>query len=374
MSVIIIIALVLIFIYGQARVYRKKWNTNLTVSVDFSTAMTGVNDNFEIIETAENGKWLPLPSLMIKYSTDRNLVAPSLIYDEKEVNVTDKFYYSDALPVLSNKKVIKKLSCHSKKRGVFKIDNIYMTAKDLCLVEEYHASTKCDANILIYPAYLDYGETEFPFNHMMGDILSRLRYIEDPFEFRGLRDYIPTDPTNHINWKASAKNDEYIVNEFNQTVFRTVRIFVNLTQYSGHFEDFLIEEELRLLVTIAAELLGKGFLIGVNTNAVSVFEDKDIAVKIGTGQAHMELIHEAAAVINAQAKVPRFEESAMYKEFKETEDFVVLIGFDQSEAVQDAIRERMDEGKGTYWIIPTNNYVNFEIGTDLRRISVEWTK
>ena len=372
MAVILIIVLVLAFILGQAAVYRKKWNRNLKVSVGFSVGMTGAGDDFEIIETAENDKWLPVPSLMIKYSTDRNLVVPGLVTDENENIVTDKFYYSDAVPVLSHKKSIKKLVCHSKKRGVFTVDSVYLSARDLCYTEEFHSNVPADASILIYPAYLNFGESEFPFNHMMGDILTRLRFIEDPFEFRGLRDYLPQDATNRINWKASAKSDDYIVNEFNQTVLKTIRIYVNLTQNSGHFEDALIEEELKLLVSISSELLNRGFTVGVSTNAVSVFGDRDINVELGTGRAHMEKIHEASAVVDASAKVGNFAGAPFFEEFKDNGDFVILIGFDQSEELQDGIRERVKNGYGTYWILPVNGYVKNEVSKDINGFVYEW--
>ena len=374
MAVILIILLVLAFILGQARVYRKNWNRNLKISVGFSVGMTGAGDDFEIIEKAENDKWLPVPSLMIKYSTDRNLVVPNLLTDEKENMVTDKFYYSDAIPVLSHKKSIKKLVCHSKKRGVFTVERIFLAARDLCYTEEYHTSISENASILIYPSYLNFGDSEYPFNHMMGDILTRLRFIEDPFEFRGLRDYLPQDPTNRINWKASAKSDDYIVNEFNQTVLKTVRIYVNLTQNSGHFEDALIEEELRLLVSIASDLLNRGFSVSFYSNAISVFGDKNINVEVGSGKAHMEQIHEASAVVDASAKVQEFSKTDFFEDFKDNNDFVILIGFEQSEDLQNGIRERIKNGLGIFWILPINGYVKCEAGKDLTRIIYEWGK
>ena len=40
---------------------------------------------------------------------------------------------------------------------------------------------------------------------LTGDTFNRFKYIEDPFEFASIREYQPSDPLNHINWKYTAR-------------------------------------------------------------------------------------------------------------------------------------------------------------------------
>ena len=61
-----------------------------------------------------------------------------------------------------------------------------------------------------------------------GEIKSKAHLIEDPFEFRGIREYQPYDSMKSINWKATAKTGELRVNMRDFTSQKVVRIFLNL--------------------------------------------------------------------------------------------------------------------------------------------------
>ena len=49
---------------------------------------------------------------------------------------------------------------------------------------------------------------------MLGEQESRRKYLEDPFAFASIRDYTMQDPMKNINWKASAKTGDLMVNTF----------------------------------------------------------------------------------------------------------------------------------------------------------------
>ena len=63
---------------------------------------------------------------------------------------------------------------------------------------------------------------------MIGSITSRQFLYEDPFEFRGIRDYTITDPMNKINWKASARSGNLMVNLHDSHCFSRGNFILNL--------------------------------------------------------------------------------------------------------------------------------------------------
>ena len=56
--------------------------------------------------------------------------------------------------------------------------------------------------------------------------------FEDPFEFKGIRNYTTSDPMKKINWSASAKTGELMVNNYYDTTSRHVTIFLDVVNDS----------------------------------------------------------------------------------------------------------------------------------------------
>jgi uncharacterized protein (DUF58 family) len=61
-----------------------------------------------------------------------------------------------------------------------------------------------------------------------GVMQTKRQFLEDPFEYRGMREYQPYDDMKSINWKATAKTGDFKVNLHDFTTVRSVRIFLNL--------------------------------------------------------------------------------------------------------------------------------------------------
>ncbi|MBQ8280860.1 MAG: DUF58 domain-containing protein [Lachnospiraceae bacterium] len=371
MHILLIVVLVLLFIKGQTWVYNNLWDKKLNVNVSFSKRMVEEKEEFQVVEIVENGKKLPLPSLSVKFSTSPELVVCGLVKDEN-ANVSDKFYYSDIVPAMSNTQVIRRIKCFAKKRGVYKIDSVYLSTENLFLNADMHEFIDNDAEILVYPKHFNLPGYNLPFNTLMGDIITKLNIIEDPFEFRGLRDYDCSDSMKMINWKASAKSEDYVVNQFNQTISKSVIIAVNFSQASGRFEDELLEDSLKLLVSIAEELLKAGFSVKFVSNAVNFSSESETIVEMGSGLRQMEVIHEATASIDADARVKDFHATAFFDELINTEDYLILISFNQDEKLVNAFSERIEQGMTGYWIVPVNYNIDYILPDSLRNFSEEW--
>lgn len=371
MYIVLILLVVLIFIKGQSIIYNRNWDKRLTVKVNFSDRLVEEEEEFQVVETVENGKRLPIPSLSVKFSTSPSLVVSGLVRDEN-ANVSDKFYYSDIVPAMGNRLVTRKIKCVARKRGAYSIGSVYLSCDNILLSEDMHDVRSNEANLLVYPKHLNRFGFSLPFNTLIGDIVTRFNLIEDPFEFRGIREYSPADSMNRINWKASARSEEYVVNQFNQTITKSVVIAVNCSQATARFEDLLLEESLRLMVSAAEELLKLGFSVKVLSNGRNVFSGEETVVENGSSLRHMEIIHEAAASVDTLAGVTDYVLSDICKQTFETEDFLIFISFCQEESLIKKFAERAENGYAGYWIVPVNHNIQYMLPESFRNISGEW--
>lgn len=371
MNILLVIALLLLFVKGQTAVYNRFWNKNLNVNIGFSDRLVEEREDFQVVESVENGKKLPLPSLSVKFSTSPSLLVSGLVKDDN-ANTSDRFYYSDVVPAMGNRLVTRKIKCHAEKRGVYGIDSIFLSSDNLLLNSNMHEVRDNSAEIMVYPRHLNRHGFELPFNTLMGDIVTRFNLIEDPFEFRGLREYFPQDAMNRINWKASARAENYVVNQFNQTVSKSVLVAVNFSQASARFEDGLMEESLRLAVSFAEELLRRGFSLGVVSNAKSYFTDEETAVEYGNGFRHLQAIHEATASIAAEKPVDYFLQSEACRAAFDDSEFLILISFNQDDKLIECFEERLQRGLAGYWVVPTNYNVAYRLPESLKSVSGEW--
>lgn len=372
MYIVLILLVVLIFIKGQSALYSRNWEKGLAVQVKFSDRLVEEDEAFQVIETVENRKRLPLPSLTVKFSTSSGLDVSGLIRDEN-ANISDKFYYSDVVPAMGNRHITRKIKCAARKRGVYSIDEVFLSCENLLISEDMHDIRSNEANLLVYPGHLNRFGFSLPFRTLIGDIVTRFNLIEDPFEFRGIREYAPGDSMNRINWKASARTEEYVVNQFHQTIAKSAVIAVNCSQPTARFEDMLLEESFRLMVSAAEELLKLGFSVKVISNGRNIFTGEETVVGNGRTLRHMEVIHEAAAAIDALSGVTDYVSSDICRQTFETEDFLIFISFSQEEALIKRFAERAENGYAGYWIVPVNHNVKYTLPESLRNLSGEWS-
>lgn len=114
----------------------------------------------------------------------------------------------------------------------------------------------------MYPRMVDETRLEIPFQKIMGSVLSRKNLYEDPFEFRGIREYQPTDPMHKINWKVSARTDQWMVNLYDSTSAQEVVVLLDVEDETIWKFDAIHEEGIRLAAALVSRLLQNGILRG----------------------------------------------------------------------------------------------------------------
>ena len=90
--------------------------------------------------------------------------------------------------------------------------------------------------------------------------------VEDPFAFAGMREYDGTDPMNRINWKASARSGNLMVNLQNSTYSPRVACFVDVEDVTMWKHMEIHEEAIRLAASLLRSVLKKGIPASLYTN------------------------------------------------------------------------------------------------------------
>ena len=80
-----------------------------------------------------------------------------------------------------------------------------------------------------------------------------------------MRQYVPGDELRKINWKASARRDEMITNEFESECSGDVTIMLDARKESnvGTLENNTVEHGIRAASTIAAHILKEKNRVGL---------------------------------------------------------------------------------------------------------------
>ena len=220
-----IIVFALLLYLGQKYVYAKIWQRDLKVSLSFREDGIWEGQESELSEIIENRKRLPLTMLKVKFQTDRHLV----FADTKGSRTTDRYYRNDIFQIGRLEKVTRALHFTGGRRGYYTIQEADLVASDLFLTAQYTATTPIEhCSLYVYPKPFSHPDFKRSLKQLNGEVLTKRHLLEDPFEYRGIRDYQPQDDLKSINWKATARTGDLKVNQKNYTSQESVRIFVNL--------------------------------------------------------------------------------------------------------------------------------------------------
>ncbi len=258
---VIILILLLIFAAMAAIrfLYDRNWSKGLGVRLSFADPEVREGEVTELLEEITNRKNLPLPAVEIDFNLDRGLrfvnTANSL--------VSDRLYRRDIFALSGNQKITRRLKLNCTKRGYYSLSGNGLVANDIFLSKKYVTAMLQNTSLYVLPEKISSERISVPFNRIMGELLTRDRVYEDPFEFGGIRDYIPTDPMKYINWKASAKSGGLVVNLHDSTLSQRVCILLDTAGNFSAFDSELTEEGIRIAASLAERITANGISLDI---------------------------------------------------------------------------------------------------------------
>ncbi len=294
--------LALLLTWLQRLLYARLWAKKLKIRLEFTKDSLFEGEKGELLEIIENGKRLPLPMLKVKFQTDRNL----RFTDSRSSKVTDQYYRNDIFQVKGRERITRKLEFTAAKRGYYRIHNIDLVAADLFLSSEMVESRQTDRYFYVYPAPFVSEEFRKSLKKLNGDQLTKRHFPEDPFEYRGIREYQPYDDMRSINWKASARTGDLKVNQKNCTALQTIRIFFNIEDRGILKKDDAVEACLRITAGLAVFFLKQGVRTACYGNGMDILRGEPVRIAAGAGSGQIQQICRALARIDTGRKTADF--------------------------------------------------------------------
>ncbi len=360
MIVIWVILGALFLLYLQEKLYARYWDKGLTVALEFSEESVTQGDSCMLCEKVENRKLLPLPALKVKFQVSRYLE-----FEEagRESSVTDQYYRNDVLSIRPYMRHIRKLPFVCKKRGFYRINGLDLVAGDLFLSGELPKSLTSEARLYVFPKPFQGLEFLQALQKLNGEILSKRHLLEDPFEYRGIREYSVRDTMRDINWKATAKTGELKVNMKNYTAIKAVRLFINLEDGAIMRQEALLEASVSMAAGAAESFLWQGIRTALYTNGPDILTREPVCLEASSGAGHMESVNRGLARIDLEKKAPSFLETLKARVLEEgTGDlFTIFFSADAQEDFQELLCSCLEKRMDFAWFCPVTEHTELKL-------------
>lgn len=302
---ILLLGLAALF-FGWNALYALLWHKKIAVSFSFLQQFVYAGEQTQMTERVENGKRFPIPVLEVAFQVDRGLSFPG----DKNVSVSDFTYKRDVFALLGRQRITRTLTVDCQKRGVYQIDRASLTAFSLLQERRFSTELPADASLYVYAARADVSDIMTVCERLMGNLQCAKRLYEDPFAFAAIREYTPTDPIKSINWKASAKTGNLMVNAYESTRTERLWIFLDLEDRGILKQEALIEASISIAASLSQKMIGQGMEVGLCANVAAEQKTPEdpafLLLKSGEGKEQLSRIEKALAGCKASDKTLPF--------------------------------------------------------------------
>ncbi len=341
-----------LLLWLQKLLYEKLWEKSLYVSVSFGKDPVFEGEQGELKEIIENRKRLPLSMLKVKFKTDRHLI----FGNEKGSRTTDQYYRNDVFRIGGGERVTRTLKFQGGRRGYYTIDEISLVASDLFFLGQLVTDRPVKTEVYVYPRPYDAARLRQSLVRMNGEMLSRRHLLEDPFEYRGIREYQPYDDMRSINWKATAKTGDLKVNQRNYTSLKSVRIFFNIQDDNILKKDAAVEMTLRIVASLCQIFLQQGIQVSCYGNGVDIVTHSPLNIPPKAGQGQMDAVYRGLARIDVEQPAANFPEIFEEMLFQKAQgSFTYFVAPNQYDDFVELLTRYRDAGNPFLWFYPSSS-------------------
>lgn len=329
--------------------YEKNWWKHLLVQIAFQEKSIREGEKGHLKETIENRKWLLLPVLQAAFHVQRNLS----FGEEENTSVSDFAYKRDIFSVFSYQRIQRTIEFQAEKRGYYEILQTDLLTRGLLLGKKLYQTVPCETHIYVYPKRLPAQQTDVPFQKLMGQVLSRRRMFEDPFSFRGLREYDRNDPMNKINWKATARTGALMVNLQDSTTSSRVFFLLDIEDETIWKYEKLHETGISIVGSLGEQFLARGVEVGLFSNGRDHITGEEIRLMPGSGEGQLVKICQSLARLDLEKPARKFSAllTERKRELEEWQGAAVLITKNQGKDLYDSMKGLADQGISVLWIV-----------------------
>ena len=217
-------------VFIQRFIYMKFAFKNLSCKYYFSQTEVSEGDIFFITEEIENKKYLPLPAVSTILEAGE-----CLHFSDNEGKIIEQKNAFCFYTVGVYKKIVRTWRVKATKRGRVNVNNITVNIKDIFGLVSVAKDFSCGSSVLVLPSAYNKNETVEFTNSIGGTHAVPAGYYSDPFNIIKISQYTYSEPLNKINWKASAKSQNLMVNDEQPAI--SDRILIALDVSEKHFAE-----------------------------------------------------------------------------------------------------------------------------------------
>ncbi len=347
MVIIWIILLIGLLYIIQLFLYNKYWKAGVVTSVRFRQSAIFEGEQSVLEEVVENAKLLPIIALKVKFQTSRNLK----FLDTTNNVVTDNYYRNDIISVGPYRKLTRELVFTGTKRGYYSIDGMSLVGTDLFMRTQMVSENPCQTTLYVYPKPYQDAQFTLTLQQLNGEILTRKHLIEDPFEFRGIREYEPYDDMRYIHWKSTAKTGDLKVIQKNYTAVKNIRIFLYLQHNTMIQREELLENSIRMLVSLVENYLALGSNIEIHSNCEDFITKQIFSMEKIANTGYLDNMYKSLARLSTQTLHP-FEKTLEEKLFLDLNTATIVISPYGNADLQEKLLRYANKNASLYWIYP----------------------
>lgn len=342
MTVLVILIVVALMLWAQKAVYKKYWGKKLTAEVRIKDQYMFEGNETELSEILTNNKVLPLPWVHLKFQIMRN-------------GKTDNHFRSDIFNILFHQQITRKSKITLNRRGVYQINKLDILSYDMFITTKFVKIMDNYAQITVYPKSAERETFDVPYEKVMGTVATKRYTLEDPFLFKGIRDYQPQDSFKSINFKASAKGGKWLVNTHEYTVDQTVHILLLTDKSTNYYEEDVYEAALRLVAAMVSRFERDGVPTSFYSNGVDSLDEQEPSAAAGCSENHIDSVLEILARLDmTQTGTSGIDILSELQEKRQAEDYYVIISAYYGKDMIDTYRELREYTSSCMWIAPVS--------------------
>jgi len=302
MKLILAVALAGLVILIAYSLYEIFWLKGLSVKIDFDREMLYEGEENILREVIRNEKYLPLPILQIKFSITRSFIFKR----EENTSVTDLYYRNEFFTVMPFQKITRSYPFKCSKRGLYRMNKMDLICRSLFLDKKMIEPIEHEASVCVLPSKILPHQVPTEVNNLIGEIEKNVHVNEDPFTFAGIRDYQPYDNMHSINWKATARTGNLLVNTYNTTFSKKIVLLLNLETHTMLNTEGLIEWGIRIAAHLASFYIMHHIPVALYTNGVDEVDKNPVWIDAGADLSHIRTIEIGLARLDAKCKPESF--------------------------------------------------------------------
>ena len=301
-GLLLIVGSLVIIIWLTAKFWDRFAFQEVTHQRSLSRSRAFIGDTVDYTVTLSNEKILPLIWVDIQDTFPSDLDLPGASLRGTGVEVAKEHRITTSL--LPYQRVSWKYKLRCSARGYHRIGPARLRSGDIFGFTATEAHFTGVDHILVYPRVVDLDRLILPSEHPLGEARGQLPLYQDTSRFFGLRDYHPTDPMKHIDWKATARRTWLQTKVFEPVVSLNVLITLNASTGEHAWQGAnrrLFERAVTVAASVGKHCADRGFGFSLVSNAVAVYSGKWLNVPFSSSGSQLGLVLEALAMAGPYA-------------------------------------------------------------------------